>query len=333
MDRDIKIPLAAADPAREQGEPGSRGRKIGDLPRPATTVGQRILWLYAFPIGLFHLLACLAFVPWLFDWRAVIVTIAGVFFFGQGINLCYHRLLTHRSLKLPKWLERAFVVVAICCMQDTPGKWVTTHRIHHKYSDQPQDPHSPLVTAFWGHCGWLFRHNTATQTIAAYHRYARDILEDPFYLRLEKKVLLGPAIYSAHAALFFAAGLAIGWAETGDVSAGLQFGLSLLIWGIFLRTVIVWHITWSVNSLTHMFGYRNYETNDDSRNNWLVGLIGVGEGWHNNHHHDQASATTQHKWWEIDMTYYLIKLLEWVGLATEVVAPRHRRRASMGVDS
>ncbi len=328
MSRDTKSPLAASGPARAQGASRSRGRESGSLPLPETAVGQKFLWFYAVPIGLIHLLACLALVPWLFDWRVVIMTIVGVFFFGQGINLCYHRLLTHRSLKLPKWLERAFVVIALCCMEDTPGKWVATHRIHHKYSDQPRDPHSPLITAFWGHCGWLVRHNTATQTIATYHKYARDILEDPFYLRLEKKVLLGPAIYLAHAAFFFAAGLGIGWAETGDASAGLQFGLSLLVWGIFLRTVIVWHITWSVNSLTHLFGYRNYETNDDSRNNWLVGLIAVGEGWHNNHHHDQASATNQHRWWEIDPTYYLIKLLEWFGLASEVVAPRHRRRAT-----
>ena len=111
----------------------------------------------------------------------------------------------------------------------------------------------------------------------------------------------------------------------GGLAVGLQFGASLLVWGVFLRTVVVWHITWSVNSLTHLFGYSNYETDDCSRNNWFVALLTVGEGWHNNHHHDPVSASNQHRWWEIDVTYYQIKLLERLGLAWDVVPPKHVR--------
>jgi fatty-acid desaturase len=108
---------------------------------------------------------------------------------------------------------------------------------------------------------------------------------------------------------------------------GLQLGASWLVWGVYVRTVLVWHITWSVNSLTHLFGYRTYATDEDSRNNWLVAVLANGEGWHNNHHHDPASASVQHKWWEFDATYCMILVLEKLGLATDVIKPRHLRKA------
>ena len=297
------------------------------LPLPDRVVKGKILWPYAIPIGGLHILALLAFVPWFFSWTGLIVMLVGVHFFGQAINLCYHRLLAHRSAKVPKWLERFFVIIGICCMEDTPGKWVAIHRFHHNHSDEPVDPHTPMVSFLWAHMGWLVMHNAGTHNVAAYKKYAGDVLRDPFYMFLEK-TLWWVWIYVAHAALFFAAGLGIGWAIGGEVMAGVRFGLSLLVWGVFVRTVVVWHITWSVNSLTHLFGYRTYETTGDcSRNNWLVALLTVGEGWHNNHHYDVASASNQHRWWEFDVTYYEIKLLEWLGLAKNVVPPKHVRRA------
>jgi stearoyl-CoA desaturase (delta-9 desaturase) len=295
------------------------------LPLPDTIVPGKVRWPYAITIVFVHVLALAALVPWLFSWTGLIVMLIGVHVFGQAINLCYHRLLTHHSATVPKWLEHFFVRVALCCFQDTPGRWVATHRYHHNHSDEQEDPHSPLVTFLWGHIGWLVVHNRGTDNITTYRKYAPDILQDPYYLKLEKSVSW-IWIYVAHAALYFATGLGIGWA-LGGITAGLQFGLSLLVWGVFVRTVVVWHITWSVNSLTHLFGYSNYETDDNSRNNWLVALLTVGEGWHNNHHHDPVSASNQHRWWEFDVTYYEIKLLEKLGLATNVVQPRHRRHA------
>ena len=98
------------------------------------------------------------------------------------------------------------------------------------------------------------------------------------------------------------------------------------MWAVFVRTVLFWHITWSVNSLTHLFGYRTYSTGEDSRNNWLLALLANGEGWHNNHHHDPASASVQHRWWELDVTYSIILALKKFGLATRVIRPRHARR-------
>lgn len=287
--------------------------------------GRAIAWPYAVGLGAMHALACLAVLPWLFDWRSVVLAIVGVFVFGQGINLGYHRLLTHRSLALPLWLERGFVILALCCLQETPAKWVAWHRAHHAHSDGAGDPHSPRVSFLWGHVTWLAFSREPGSALGGYRRYAQDILQDRFYRRLEQHPALAYLIYLAHAALFFAAGFGIGWAAD-DAAAGVRLGLSFLVWGVILRTVAVWHITWSVNSLTHLFGYRLYDTADNSRNNWLVGLIAVGEGWHNNHHHDQASVTTQHRWWELDFTYYLIWLLEVLGLATALVRPRHKRR-------
>ena len=294
------------------------------LPLPGTIVKGQIRWTYALPILGLHLLALLAVLPWFFSWTGVIVMVLGVWIFGQGINLCYHRILTHRSAILPKWLEHFFVLMALCCMEDTPGKWVSMHRYHHKHSDHEDDPHTPLVNFLWSHIGWLIIKNSATHNIATYRKYAPDILKDPFYMKMEKS-LSWVWVYIGHAVLYYLIGFAIGWG-TGGLMAGVQFGASLLVWGVFVRTVAVWHITWSVNSLTHLFGYSNYKTDDHSRNNWFVALLALGEGWHNNHHHDPASASNQHRWWEIDLTYYHIKLLEKLGLATKVIPPRHLRR-------
>lgn len=293
------------------------------LALPDSIVPGQIRWVYAIPIVGIHLLALMALVPWFFSWTGLILMLVGVHFYGQAINLCYHRLLTHRSAKVPKWLERTFVVIALCCMEDTPGKWVAMHRYHHKHSDHESDPHTPMVAFLWAHVGWLLVRNRSTHTLESYRKYAPDVLRDRFYMNLEKShawVL----IYVAHAVLYFLVGFAIG-AASGGLAVGFQFGASLLVWGVFLRTVVVWHITWSVNSLTHLFGYSNYETDDCSRNNWFVALLTVGEGWHNNHHHDPVSASNQHRWWEIDVTYYQIKLLERLGLAWDVVPPKHVR--------
>ncbi len=289
--------------------------------------GGRVNRLYLLGIGGVHVLALLAAVPWLFSWTGVAVLVPGIVLFGTGINLGYHRILTHRSLRVPRWLERLLVVIALCCMQDGPVRWVTHHRAHHRYSDAPGDPHTPRAGGVRAHCGCLFRHNPAIEGAPAYQAYARDVLRDPFYRWLQKNPLGVYGIYAAHAVLFYAAGFAAGWLTQGSPAAGLQLGLSVLVWGVFVRTVIVWHITWSVNSLTHMIGYRNWDTPDDSRNNWLVGLLAVGEGWHNNHHADQTSACNWHRWWEVDLTWLLIRALEAVGLATEVVRPRHLRRS------
>lgn len=292
---------------------------------PEGAVKGRIVWDYVVGIGGIHLLALLAFVPWFFSWSGVVLAIAGVFFFGQGVNFGYHRLLTHRALKVPKWLEYTLVVIALCCLQDTPIKWVTHHRAHHRFSDKRGDPHSPFVNFFWGHMGWLFRENRSVRSAAAFNEYAGELMGNRFYRMLERHMWLWNGVYVLHAALFYMAGFAIGWAASGSTEAGVQFGLSLLVWGVFVRTVLVWHITWSVNSLAHRFGYQTHYTREGSTNNWLVGLVAAGEGWHNNHHWDEVSARHGHRWWELDLTWILIWKLEKLGIATEVARPRQRK--------
>jgi len=294
----------------------------------STAAGPRIHWEYVVPIAAVHLLALLSLAPATFSWYGPLLAATGTVLFGTlGINLGYHRLLAHRSLKVPRWLERSLATVALCSLEDTPSRWVANHRLHHAHSDDPEDPHSPRSGLVWSHMGWLFRAAPQRKTCSFFDRFARDILADRYYRFLERHPTSIVWIYATHAAVFWATGMLLGRWLGGDWSAGVTWGMRCLVWGVFVRTVLVWHITWSVNSLTHLFGYRSYATGEDSRNNWLVAILAMGEGWHNNHHHDPASASVQHRWWEIDVTYYVIRLLERLGLATDVIEPRHVRRA------
>ena len=294
---------------------------------PAAVSARRIVWIPALFLVSYHLLALLAFVPWFFSWTGVILAIAGDYVFGVlGINLCYHRLLAHRAFRCPKWLEHTLAILGFCCVQDTPARWVAVHRRHHQHADEQPDPHSPLVNFFWGHMGWIVVDNRELDRIGIYERYARDLLRERFYKRLERgwwqlwMVLISLAV-------FFVGGFGASLLLGGTLLEALQFGLSLLVWGVFVRTVVVWHQTWAVNSITHLWGYRNYATDEASRNNVLVGIISNGEGWHNNHHADPRSARHGHRWWEIDTTYMTVRLLAMLGLAWDVVTPNPRLMA------
>lgn len=290
------------------------------LARPDTVVRRRFLTGYLFVIVAFHLLLPLACLPYCFSWTGVALVFLGNCVFGSlGINLGYHRLLTHRSLAVPRWLERVFVLFGVCSLQDSPLRWVTIHRIHHQHSDEQADPHSPLVSFFWGHVEWLFVDNTALGKLETYERYSRDLLEDRF-LRWLHRGGRWLWVWAAHVGLIALAGYAAGWLLTGTVEGMTQFGVSVFVWGVIARTVYVWHITWLVNSASHCWGYANYHTGDRSRNNWAVALLTNGEGWHNNHHAaPRAAAHGFHRWWEVDLTYAFIWGLEKVGLATRVV--------------
>jgi stearoyl-CoA desaturase (delta-9 desaturase) len=183
-----------------------------------------------------------------------------------------------------------------------------------------------MVTFLWGHMWWLMFRNRDLHHRSSYERYAQDVLRDPFYMWIEKHPWSPLWFYLAqcvaYAAVAFAAALA--WT---DVRGAAVFAAGMVVWGVFVRTVLVWHITWSVNSLTHLFGYRNHETGENSRNNWLVALVSCGEGWHNNHHADPACCTVQHRWWEVDVTYWEVRALQAVGLASDISPRRERRRA------
>jgi len=291
------------------------------LPLPAGVRPFQLNWPYIVVIGAYHVLALLAFLPGYFSWSGLIIAIVGTHLCGLfGINLCYHRLLTHRGLTCPKWLERTMVVIAMSCLQETPARWVAIHRRHHQFADEQPDPHTPLASFFWSHVGWLLVHQPELARLGIYERYAKDILRDRFYVALERHNGL-VWINLLQMPLFFALGFAAAWLFGETPAGSTRTGLSILLFGVFVRTVLVWHITWAVNSVTHVWGYRNYETDEDSRNNVIVGLISNGEGWHNNHHADPRSARHGHRWWEIDNTWLTIRFLARIGLANEVVAP------------
>jgi stearoyl-CoA desaturase (delta-9 desaturase) len=274
----------------------------------------------------FHLLALLACVPWLFSWSGLAWAVGGLYLFGTlGINIGYHRLLTHRGFACPRWLEHGLSVLGACCWQGTPLSWVAIHRMHHQHSDESGDPHCPRTSFFWSHMGWFLIYNPAIYTFTTYDRYARDLFQDRFYKRVER-VRVWRTIHRIQWAAFFCAGAVVGALVTRSPLGALQLGLSWLVWGVFVRTVAVWHITWSVNSVTHLWGYRNFATPDDSRNNWIVGLVSNGEGWHNNHHADPRCSAHGQRWWELDVSYGTIRTLEMAGLAWDVVKPRGRRR-------
>ena len=256
-----------------------------------------------------------------FSWTGVVLFVGGHYFFGMsGMTLGYHRLLTHRGFTCPKWLDIFSHVGRLLFARFASPLGGRASQASSTLGRRARS-HSPLVAALWGHLGWLVIENRELSTVSFYEHYARDILRDPFYLWLERRMMWFWA-YVIHAVLFFLAGLAIGWATTESYVGGVRFGASVLVWGVFTRTVLVWHITWSVNSLSHLWGYRNYPTDDNSRNNWLVGLLAHGEGWHNNHHAQPVAVAHGHRWWEIDFTYWTICLLEAVGLAKDVVRPR-----------
>ena len=304
------------------------------LPRPEATEPLKILWEYVAVLVAIHLIALYALVPWLFTWSGLVLAILGHFVFGMlGITIGYHRLLTHRGFTCPKWLEHSLAIFGMCNLQDSPARWVAIHRMHHQYSDDQPDPHSPLVNFLWGHVGWVVcRHRDLDRT-TSYERYVRDLLRDPFYLRLERRQGWF-FVYVAHAMLIMLAGGAVGYVVSGGLtSEAIRYAASWAVWAVAVRTVFVLHGTWAVNSLSHLFGYRNYETNENSRNNWLVAFLTVGEGWHNNHHYDPAGASVQHRWWEWDITYYEILILKGLGLAWDVIPPKHKRRAAQAAKS
>jgi fatty-acid desaturase len=311
----IAVPVAvpAAVPAPRLALPA--GVKLG-----------RIVWRWAIPIAVFHLLALLAFVPWFFSWTGVVVAVLGVYVFGIfGVNLCFHRLLTHRGFTCPKWFEHALAILGVCSLQGPPAFWVAAHRRHHQHADDQPDPHSPLVNFFWAHIGWLLVESGDFASLGWKLRYAKDLLHDPFYAQLERRyvwIALGSWIG------FFVVGAGAELLIGGTALQALQFGASVLLWGAVVRTVAVWHITWSINSVTHLWGYRNYDSDENSRNNVFLGIFAAGEGWHNNHHADQQSAKHGHLWWEFDVTYITIRVLAALGLVTDVVMPNARLAAA-----
>jgi fatty-acid desaturase len=252
----------------------------------------------------FHAQAVAAFFT--FSWRNLIVALVLHWIaVGLGISMGYHRLHTHRGFKTYRMFEYFLALCGTLTLEGGPMFWVATHRLHHQHSDQPGDPHTPRVSGFWAHLGWIVfgeaHHNDTARTA----RYAPDLARDPFYRWLTTYhwvplTTLGFVL------------LAVG-------------GWGLVNWAVFLRVVVGLHSTWLINSATHMWGGRRFETGDDSRNVWWVALFTFGEGWHNNHHAHPTSARHGLAWYELDVTWIELRLLRAIGLVWDLKTARMRK--------
>jgi stearoyl-CoA desaturase (delta-9 desaturase) len=256
-----------------------------------------INWVTTFFMTLIHVGAVAAF--FFFDWTALLVAIFLLFVGGSlGIGMGYHRLLTHRGYKTPKWMEYFLTTCGTLALEGGPIFWVATHRVHHQLSDHEGDPHTPNDGGWWAHMGWILCGVSMHAETTMLGRYAPDLARDKLYVWLSKyhwvpMVVTGLAL------------LAIG-------------GWSAVMWGIFLRVTLGLHATWLVNSATHMWGSRRFNTKDRSRNSWWVALLTGGEGWHNNHHAHPVSARHGLAWYEFDQNWIGICLLKKLGLAWDV---------------
>jgi len=256
-----------------------------------------INWFTASVMMMFHLGAVAAL--FFFTWNAFFLALFLWWMSGSlGIGMGYHRLLTHRGYKTPKWLEYALTLCACLTLEGGPIFWVATHRMHHKFSDHEGDPHSPCDGKWWAHMGWIVMGRSLHHDTKTLAQYVPDLSKDKFHVWITKYNYL-PVI--ALAIVVFAVG---GW--------------PFLLWGMFLRTVFGLHSTWLVNSATHSWGSRRFVTRDHSTNSWWVALLTWGEGWHNNHHAHPVSARHGLKWYEVDFNWYGIWLLKKLGLARQV---------------
>ena len=237
------------------------------------------------------------------NWTDIALLIAFNVLAGLGVTVGYHRMLTHRSFQPHPVVKFIFLVLGSMAVEGPALEWAATHIKHHAHSDREGDPHSP-VEGFWhAHMGWMFNRSFADPNV-----YCRNLVKDPIVVFVSSTFVLWVILSLA---IPFAIG---GW--TG------------LLWGGLVRIFITHHITWSVNSVCHTFGKREFETRDQSRNEWIVGLLGLGEGWHNNHHAFPRSAFHGLHWWQFDLSGYVIWTLERVGLVRDVyrVTPGMRAR-------
>jgi stearoyl-CoA desaturase (delta-9 desaturase) len=235
-------------------------------------------------------------------------------FVAIGVTVGYHRMLTHRSFVPHPAIKAVLLILGSMALEGDAIQWTATHTKHHALADRPGDPHSPLDGFFHAHLGWVFAEADADP-----RKYCRHLLQDRLGVFVSRTHLLWVVVAMA---IPFAVGGALG---------GWAGALTGLLWGGLVRQFLTHHVTWSVNSVCHTFGKRAFDTRDASRNEWVVGLLAFGEGWHNNHHAFPRSAFHGLRWWQFDLAGYTIRLFERLGLASEVyrVSPAMQVARSM----
>lgn len=275
----------------------------GNLMRPYRPSERFLLSPSFSDIIVVHLLALVGLVLYTPTWGYILALLIIGYGQGLGITMIYHRCLTHRSFEFRhRWLERAVVTLTTLAVQNGPIWWCSLHRLHHRFSDSQEDPHDSRKGFWYSHVLWLAYLDPRWKIpsrVAEYQDSVKDISSDPYYRWLDRYYYLPRLVFYV---MLYAIG---GW--------------SLLFWLGPIATVLQWNVTFSVNSFSHMFGYRNFNTDDNSCNFWLIGFLAMGEGWHNNHHAFPSSARSGFfRWWELDLTYLGIVLLNKIGLVKNI---------------
>lgn len=267
---------------------------------------DRIDWLRVLPFVGLHL-ACLA-VFWVgFSWFALWTAVALYALRMFAITGFYHRYFAHKAFRTSRPVQFAFAVVGAASVQRGPLWWAAHHRHHHRYADTEHDVHSPRHGFLHSHMGWFLTRRSFRTDFDA----VRDLARFPELRLLDRFDILVPVLLAA--GLF---GLG-SWLEYAAPGLGTN-GPQLLVWGFFVSTVVLFHVTVTINSLAHRWGSRRFATRDDSRNNALLALLTFGEGWHNNHHHFPGSARQGFTWWELDLTYLGLRAMAWLGLVSDL---------------
>jgi len=292
---------------------------------PAATLSHKLVMGTAVSLPFLGCVAAAALLwRWGFmGWLYVGLLICGWFFTGSGITVGFHRLLTHRSFDTYRPVKWFWMALGALSIEGSPLVWCAIHRRHHELSDRPGDPHSPrlygerlidVLRGLWhAQTGWLF---TGYWTQPELVRYVPDLLSDPALVLVDRLYYLW-VIFSLALPTLFGGLATMSW-------KGALLGL---LWGGLVRIFITHHITWSINSVCHVFGRKEYEAHDDSRNNWVCGVLGLGEGWHNSHHAFPTSARHGLAWWQFDASWLIIRAMQAVGLAWNVRLPSERQMA------
>ena len=225
-----------------------------------------------------------------------------------GITAGFHRFFSHKTFKTSRAFQFILAYLATSSAQMGPIWWASHHRHHHKYTDEIEDPHTPTLKGFfWAHVGWIM----SPSNVPTKEEYVGDLKRFPELRFLDKYHYLAP--FSMAVSLF-----ALGEYMALNHSQYGTNGIELLMWGFFVSTVILYHATFTINSVCHVFGYRTYDTKDGSVNNWLIAILTLGEGWHNNHHAFPNSERQGHKWYQIDICHYILWSLSKIGIVWDI---------------
>ncbi len=296
------VPNTATQTPGQAEAAAASGKKPVNIKTPASFKPGTMAHIMAVvPFAVMHIVAIAGIIYTGFSWKMLGAAILFYYVRMFGITAGYHRYFSHRSFECTRWFQFVLAFLGSSAAQKGVIWWAGHHRDHHRYSDMPEDIHSPIQRGFWySHMGWIL----GAEYDGVKYQNMKDFEAYPEIQFIQKYWLIAPIFWGV---LFYLVG-----------------GAPLLYWGFFFSTILVYHGTFTINSLSHVYGTRRYKTTDTSRNNWLLAILTMGEGWHNNHHYYQASVRQGFFWYEIDMSYMILKFLSWFGIVWNLKLPPER---------